>query len=196
MTGTTHRPARLRTAHGARGNRRRQGRRACCHAMIAGAPHGVILQRDLQRRLNRFGASRHEHHPVESGATGVGHPLAKFLERVTREGVPVAVRDPVELTLDRAVHLFVAVAEAKHGGSAGRVDVALPVRVEDVQALAIRHLRQGRVDPVARRTGVRRSAGRHGPRPGSWPVFRTIAAPSVLVAAAQPRHRTREIVLG
>ncbi len=95
-----------------------------------------ILPRHLERGLDRFRAAGDE---IDAGhALGrIAHqPIGEFFARRCREEGCVRIRELPGLRLDRFDDFRMAVAQARHRGTARRVDVALAGVVDDVNAFA------------------------------------------------------------
>ena len=102
----------------------------------------VILQRELHAALDRLRPASHIDHVVQRAAAAAADDLGQLLQRVGGEIIAIAMRDAVELTLDRLVHFLVRMADAIDSGAARAVDVALAVYVMDIGTLGPGDLRK------------------------------------------------------
>ena len=105
------------------------------------APPGLadldeVLPRQLERGLDRFRAARDEI-DVRGAARRTGEQvIGERFGDFGREEARVRVGDPVDLRVHGADHVGMAVAEARHGGAAGRVEVFAPLGIDDGDAVA------------------------------------------------------------
>jgi hypothetical protein len=113
-------------------------------ALAAGdeaAPLGLaalekVLAGDFQRCLDGFRAAGDEVNPRQA-LGGLGDQLVgKPLRRLAGEKARVGKGQAVQLRLDRIDDPRVIMAERRHGGAAGGVQIALAIGVDDVHALA------------------------------------------------------------
>ncbi len=93
-----------------------------------------ILPRHLERGLDRFRAAAHEVGVARAGGRRADEPVGERLRRLGREEARVRVREPVDLRMHRRQHIGVAVAEARHGGAARRVEILLARGVGEIDA--------------------------------------------------------------
>ena len=105
-----------------------------------------ILARHLQGRLHRLGSAGHVVHPFDSGGRPLDQDVRQRLGRFRREEPGVGEGQLVDLFLDGAAHVGVAVPEAGDGGAAGGVEVAFARPIDDVNALAAHRRRQVHAD--------------------------------------------------
>ena len=95
-----------------------------------------ILPRELQRGLDRLGAAAGQPHLVELPGRAVYEIVGQPFGGRGREKTRVRERQLVGLLPDRLPHGFVAVAEARHRGAGGRIDIALAGSVDKIGPVA------------------------------------------------------------
>ena len=95
-----------------------------------------ILARHLERRLDRLGAAAHEVRMARAGGRGTDELIGERFGGLRGEEARVRVREPVDLRVHRREHVGMAVAEARHGGAAGRVEILLAGCVDEPHAAA------------------------------------------------------------
>src|SRR5580692_8628349 len=95
-----------------------------------------ILPRHFQRGLDRFRSAADEIDMVDPIRRGLDQPVGELFGGLRGEKSGMSVSKLVELLVKRGDHVGMAVAEAGHRGTAGRIDVALAVLVEQFDALA------------------------------------------------------------
>ena len=99
------------------------------------APLQVILPGQLQTRLHRFRTAGHEVHALEAPGT-VHQEIRQRLGGLGGEERGVGVGNRIDLVLDRLYYVGVTVTQAGNRGTAGCVEVALAVLVDDVGPVA------------------------------------------------------------
>ena len=95
-----------------------------------------VLARQLERGLHRLRAARHQVDVVEPLRRVLGEAVGQRLGHVGGEEAGVRVRDRVDLGVHRRQHVGVRVPETRHRGAAARVDVALSLSIDQLDALA------------------------------------------------------------
>ena len=136
---------RLVAARGRRADALVVPRLVCRHPLAAARE--VVLARELPRRLDRLGAAGDEEGAVEVARRERGQ-LARELDRARVRVRPVRVEGQLAHLLERRLAdlLAEAVADVDREEAGERVQVALPVRVLEVAAVAAdddRHLVRG-----------------------------------------------------
>ena len=99
-----------------------------------------ILPRQLERHLHRLGAAADEGDPAgpEPGRRPRDQMRRQLLRRVAAEEAAMRVRQTPDLLLHRRDHGGVGMAEAGDGGAARRIEVAPPLRVDQMNPLSAR----------------------------------------------------------
>ena len=95
-----------------------------------------ILPRHLQRRLDRLRSAADQIDVIDPFGRVLDEPVGKALGGFAGEEGGVGVGEGVELPVQRRDHVGMAMAEAGHRRSAGGVEIAPAVRVEDLDARA------------------------------------------------------------
>ncbi len=104
-----------------------------------------VLPGDLERRLHRFRSAGHEVDPLETLRRPGNERVGERLRRLAGEEAGVRERQAVELCLDGLDHARMVVAQRRHRGATGGVQVALAGGVDDVHAFAARGHRRLKV---------------------------------------------------
>jgi L-alanine-DL-glutamate epimerase-like enolase superfamily enzyme len=102
-----------------------------------------ILPRHLERGLRRLRATGDEVHTIDAFGRVAHQPIGQLFGRRCREEGRVRIGKLSGLRLDRLDDFRMAVTQARHRRTARRIDVALTVVVDDVNALAAHRQRRG-----------------------------------------------------
>ena len=95
-----------------------------------------ILARHLERRLDRLRAAAHEIDMAQTRRSILDQPVGEAFGDFGGEESGVRIGEGVELFMHRGEHVRVAVAEARDGRAARRVEIALAVGVDDLDPRA------------------------------------------------------------
>ena len=154
-----------------------------------------VLPCQLERRLDGHRALAHEKGAGDPRGCAGDQVGGERLHRRVGEERRMHGRQRAQLGGDRVDHARVVVAQARHGGAAGGVEIAPTLVVEQVAALAAHGRRQRDVEPpmehgrsagIAGERAHRRATTRRGRRPR---IRRPAAARRTATGAA--RRRTR-----
>ena len=102
------------------------------------APFDEILARELERGLDRLRAAADVEHMPDAGRSMRDEIVGQLLGDLRGEEARVRVSKPVELVVHGGQHVRMRVAETRHRGAGGRVDVLLAVGIADQHALPAR----------------------------------------------------------
>src|ERR1700730_18631324 len=95
-----------------------------------------ILPRHLDRGLDRFRSAAHEIDLNDALRLVLDQAVREFFGDLGREKTGMGIGERVELLVQRSQDVPMSVSETGDGGAAGRVDVALAVLIEQLDALA------------------------------------------------------------
>src|SRR5690606_25424048 len=105
-----------------------------------------ILSRHLQRRLDGFRAAGDVIDMADSGRRAADQMVGQLLGRLGGEEAGMGEGEPVRLFMHGAGHVGMAMAQAAHCRTARSIDVALALRILDVDSFAADRDRIGVVD--------------------------------------------------
>src|SRR5262249_4432595 len=100
--------------------------------------HKKKLARYLRRCLVALETATDEQHMIDVVRRVRDKVVGQFFGHPRGEETGMRVFEVVQLSADRCIHSRMRMAEAGHGGAAGRVDVVLAVRIADENSLPAR----------------------------------------------------------
>jgi hypothetical protein len=104
------------------------------HAALRLADLDGVLARQLQRGLDCLGTARDEVDVLEARRRSRHERVGERFGDVGREEARMRVGDATHLRVDRREHVRMRVAQARYGGAATRVEIALAIRIDDLYA--------------------------------------------------------------
>ena len=96
-----------------------------------------VLPRQLQRRFHGFRAAGDEIDRFEPGRRRRYHAIGQVFHRLAGEEPGMGEGETVHLILDRLRHFRMAMPKTGHRGTAGGVQVAVAIRIDDIDTIAM-----------------------------------------------------------